>query len=290
MSVSRPLSVDVDPAATRRRRERLQEYVASNLLERQRFICGHKAACSKSRIEGDVFRPGIMSHLGRRFDLRLGGKDLRVVVVGQEPGLPSGPDARRLGSKVSLDDRYTQVRTESGLNSRYYADAGYRARNPHMRGTTSALRIIFGHGLGSDDAGEWITPVHGHAFHIFDGFALVNRLLCSAGPEGGSRGRSTTTMRDNCLEHFEATLAILDPTLVVLQGALVAKSSTKALPVDRELSPYLYESRGASGRRLMVCRFSHPAARGLLRWGDRLDVPYLNDVVVPTLRQAVTAL
>jgi uracil-DNA glycosylase len=151
------------------------------------------------------------------------------------------------------------------------------------------LRIIFGHGLGSDDAGEWITPVHGHAFHIFDGFALVNRLLCSAGPEGGSQGRSTTTMRDNCLEHFEATLAILDPTIVVLQGALVAKSSAEALPVATELSSHLYESRGTSGRRVMVCHFSHPAARGLLRWGDRLDSPYLNDIVVPTLQRAVKA-
>jgi hypothetical protein len=231
-----------------------------------------------------------MSHVGASFDLQLGGKELRIVLVGQESGLPSGPDARRLGSMVSLGDRYQQVRTESGLNSRYYADGEHQARNPHMRGTTSALRIIFGHGLGSDDASEWITPTHGDAFHIFDGFALVNRLLCSAGPEGGSRGRSTTTMRDNCLEHLEATLAILDPTLVVLQGALVAKSSTEALPVVRELSPYLYESRGASGRRVTVCRFSHPAARGLLRWGDRLDAPYLNDVVVPTLQQAVTAL
>lgn len=287
--MSRQHPVDIDPVATLRRRERLQDYVASNLLGARRFICGHTAACSKSRIEGDAFRPGVMSHVGERFDLRLGGKDLRVVVVGQESGLPSGPDARRLGSKVSLDDRYQQVRTESGLNSRYYADATYGARNPHMRGTTSALRIIFGHGLGSDDAGEWITPVHGNAFHIFDGFALVNRLLCSAGPEGGSQGRSTTTMRHNCLEHFEATLAILDPTIVVLQGALVAKSSTEALPVVRELSPYLYESKGASGRRVTVCRLSHPAARGPLRWGDRLDSRYLNDVVVPTLRRAVKA-
>lgn len=289
MPVNGQPPVEVDPAATRKRRKRLQDYVTGNLLDGRRFTCGHKPACSESTMEDDAFRPGIMSHVGARFDLRLGGKDLRVVVVGQESGWPTGPDARRRGSKVSLDDRYQQVLMESGLGSRYYADAEYRARNPHMRGTTSALRIIFGHGLGSDDAGEWISPVHGHAFHLFDGFALVNRLLCSAGPEGSSQGRSTPTMRDNCLEHFEATLAILDPTIVVLQGALVAKSSAEALPVVRELSSSLYESRGASDRRVMVCRFSHPAARGLFRWGDRLDSPYLNDVVVPTLQRAVKA-
>lgn len=45
-----------------------------------------------------------------------------------------------------------------------------------------------------------------------------------------------------------------------------------------------------AGRTILVCRFSHPSARGVLRWGDRLDAPYLQGVVEPTLRLAVESL
>ena len=48
----------------------------------------------------------------------------------------------------------------------------------------------------------------------------------------------------------------------------------------------LYESR-VGGQRVLVCRFSHPSAHGALRWGDRLDAPYLVQVVEPTLLEAV---
>jgi hypothetical protein len=45
-----------------------------------------------------------------------------------------------------------------------------------------------------------------------------------------------------------------------------------------------------AGSRVLVCRFSHPSARGVLRWGDRLDRAYLREVVEPTLRLAVASL
>lgn len=77
----------------------------------------------------------------------------------------------------------------SGLKSRYYAGGGHPGRNPHMRGTTSALRILFGNGLGADWEGEFVTTVNGERFHVFDAFALVNVLLCSAGPPRSSTGR-----------------------------------------------------------------------------------------------------
>jgi len=67
-----------------------------------------------------------------------------------------------------------------------------------MRGTTSALRTILGDGPGADHEGEFVHTVDGERFHVFDAFALVNVLLCSAGPPA-SMGRSTTTMRRNCL-------------------------------------------------------------------------------------------
>jgi hypothetical protein len=83
-----------------------------------------------------------MSHVGRRYDLAIGGRPLRVVVVGQESGWPKGPGARRWGRRVSLETRYEVVHDISGLQRRYRAEGGHSGRNPHMRGTTQALRVV----------------------------------------------------------------------------------------------------------------------------------------------------
>lgn len=230
-----------------------------------------------------------MSHVGKRFDLLLDGKPLRVVVVGQESGWPRGPQPQSLARRVTLDARYRQIHDGTGLERRYYAEKGkgLLGRNPHMRGTTSALRVIFGKGLGTDYSGETIQPAHGKPFHIFDGFALVNRLLCSAGPPHSNQGRPTSTMFHNCGSHFAATMKILEPTLLILQGRAVAKWVNQVLTPDQTHSEYLHEAH-LGHRRVLVCTFSHPAAHGPLRWGDRLDAPYLTEVLVPTLNEAVS--
>lgn len=121
-----------------------------------------------------------------------------------------------------------------------------------MRGTTSALRIIFGKGLGTAWKDEWVHPVNGRPFHIFDGFALVNRLLCSASPPQSSQRRPTGTMLANCRVHLQATLRILEPALVVLQAGFVARSVATALPVVRRHGEYLYASSCTQSRAL-VC-------------------------------------
>jgi hypothetical protein len=281
-----PPVIAVDLAASRRRIARLRRYVSAQLLAEGAFICPNFRECKRSRRSGDAFREGTMSHVGRHYDLHRDGRPLRIMVVGQESGWARVPAFRR---RVTMEQRTEAVLQGSGLRRRYYADPAHLPRNPHMRGTTSALRLIFGKGLGADWDEEWVYPAKGRQFHIFDGFALVNRLLCSASPPKSRQGRPTRTMLTNCLEHFEATLAILEPTLIVLQGGLVARSVAAALPVTRQRSDYLYEST-FTGNRALVCAFSHPSAQGVLRWGDTLTSPYLNNVVAPTLRRALRLL
>jgi hypothetical protein len=279
--------VDVDLRGTRNRLGRLRKYVEANLLNQGDFVCAAQEGCRSSCRPGDSFREGTMSHVGRRFDLRLDGKPLRIVVVGQESGWPKDPQLQPLARRVSLDDRYRHIHGTTGLQRRYYAEADHPARSTHMRGTTSALRLIFGKGLGSDHAGEFIRPRSGKVFHLFDGFAMVNRLLCSAGPPQTSQGRPTSTMFRNCRSHFAATMAILEPTLLISQGRLVGKWVNQLLPPDHAHGTYLHEAHREYGR-VLVCTFSHPSAHGSLRWGDRLDAPYLTDVVAPTLDKAVS--
>jgi hypothetical protein len=188
-----------------------------------------------------------------------------------------------------MDARYHAIHDISGHQRRYYAEPGFPGRNPHMRGTTSALRVIFGRGLGAEFDDEFVVPKKGCPFHVFDGFALVNRLLCSAGPPGSSEGHPTPAMFGACLNHFSATMRILEPTIVIVQGSRVAKRTGEIFERRRSYSEYLHDARFEGGR-VLLCTFTHPAAHGALRWGDSLDAPYLSDVVVPTLEEAVRKL
>ncbi len=276
-----PALLRADPAASARRLGALAEYTDRAVLGPEGFCCSNYEACLASIGPKDRFFEGQLSHVGHHYDLERAGRPLRIVVVGQEYG------GRR--TSLTLAQRYAEVHDASGLARRYYADSEHPARNPHMRGTTSALRVILGLGLGADWDEEFVQSVDGERFHLFDCFALVNALLCSAHPIRGAQGRSTRLMRHNCLRHFAATIAILEPTLMVLQGDGVQNWIGPVLGLMEDRTENLAEAIVA-GKGILVCRFSHPSAWGVLRWGDRLDAPYLREVVEPTLRLAVESL
>lgn len=157
--------ITVDLPATRRRIARLQRYVKQTLLDDGEFLCPHWAACRGSSKEPYQFREGTMSHVGRRFNLAVNGKPLRVMVVGQESELPKD-SASAWGSRVSMESRHQQIHDGSGLEKRYYASEGRPGRNPHMRGTTSVLRLIFGAEAGEDYDGEFVRPANGRPFPL----------------------------------------------------------------------------------------------------------------------------
>jgi hypothetical protein len=136
---------------------------------------------------------------------------------------------------------------------------------------------------------EFVEPGNGPSFHVFAGFALVNRLLCSAGPKRSSEGHPAPTMFGACLEHFTATKRILEPTIVIMQGSGLDRRTQGIFERRRSFSENLHGAR-FEGSRVLLCTFTHPSAHGALRWGDRLDAPYLTDVVVPTLEEAVQLL
>lgn len=275
-----PAAFTSDPATTKKRVARLRAYMDANVLSpERRFCCDARDECRDSIRDGHRFHEAQLSHVGRHYDLAADGRPMRVMVVGQECGVAAPP-------KVTLDRR-RQILLDSGLRHGYYTDrgAGLKGRNPHMRGTTSALRVAFGLGLGHEHREEWLD-LAGERCHIFDAFALVNVLLCAAGPRGSSRGASTPTMRRNCLRHFVASLAILEPTLVILHGHGVAAWTAEAFGERTHVGEHVDEANIA-GRRVLICRFSHPAAHAPRGWGAALDAPYLRRVVQPTMRRAV---
>lgn len=266
-----------DPARTAARAAALDRYFAAKVAESGALTCATGSECRASH-RGD-FYPAQLHHVGRHYDLVRDGKPLRVVVVGQEYG--HGP------AFVSLKARSDMIVGESGTRSRFKTDGDFTARNPHMRGCTSLLRLIFGLGLGTDYEGEFVN-VGGEPTHIFDCFALVNFLLCSAvtasdgvrtGRLGGKPGRSTATMRKNCAAHFRAALDALEPTLVVAQGYGVREWIARALGLPVRRPPHGVEQLGTA----TLVSFSHPSAHGALNWGTNERMPYLVNTVAETI-------
>lgn len=270
---------DGNPAATTDRIARLDDYFRSNVLDNKHFICSSWRHCEASISAGSTFKEGQLSHVGNHYDLQHEGQDLRVVVVGQEV-------AGQGKSRITMAERYAGVHDGSGLTRRFDGERGHKRRNPHMRGTTLALRTIFGL-AGTEHATEFLY-LHDQSVHIFDCFALVNRLLCAAHLAGTSTGKSTKTMLNNCERHFRSTLEILEPTIVVIQGIKVWRWSQSVLKPLKERSENLIEC-DLAGRRVMVAAFTHPSAWGPDRW-DSPGSSYLQKVVRPTLKRATKLL
>ena len=256
-----------DPKATVRRTAALERYYRASVLRGGDFLCTHAEACHRSH--GGTFYEGQLHHVGRHFDLMADGRHLRIVVVGQEYG--HGPD------HVSSAERSKKISDT--------AEAGFLSRNPHMQGTTSALRVLLGRDPGSDPEGEWIAA-GAERIHLFDAFAMVDYLLCSA-TDGSMRGCATEMMLTNCASHFRAFLEILEPTLLVCQGKGFFWYVAEALGVPHQ-KEVVFKFRLGDTDGLGVC-FNHPSAPRW-DWGwAHLDQPYLADVVVPTLRRMVAA-
>lgn len=268
-----------DPAGTARRVAALNAYFRGAVLNGQTFKCQHRRDCRESY--SGILLQGQMHHVGRHYDLTLNGRPFRIAVVGQEYG--HGP------AGTSLADRHKMIRA-FGIQRRFVAEDGFPARNPHMRATTSLLRLLLGRGLGSDYAGEFID-LAGKSIHLFEAFALVDFLLCSAVTEpepptfrGGQRGRSTRVMREHCAEHVRKALEILKPTVVVAQGRLVHRWLGMVWDAVEPAHRTLPLERVRLGQRsMLLASFVHPAAPTADNWGMNCHQPYLLKTVRPTV-------
>jgi hypothetical protein len=198
------MTLTCDRQTTNERRRALDQYLTAKVLAAE-FVCTHYRECRLSHAE--TFYEGQLHHLGRFYDLLFDGSPLRIVVVGQE----YGHEPARVDSQARYD-----MTMHSGLDCRFKAGDGYKARNPHMRGTTNVLRLLFGIPLGIDHDSEFMM-IDGERIHIFDAFALANYLLCSAvSADGRMRGSATRTMMENCQGHFRQVMRILEASVVVV--------------------------------------------------------------------------
>ena len=255
------------------------------------FRCQHLDACRESHLShyrkgAASFYEGQLHHVGKHYDLSMNGTPLRIAVSGQEYG-----GAPRF---VSREERSESVVVRTGLQRRFRTEGNFPHRNSHMRGTTSLLRLLFGRPAGVDYPSEFIE-VNGEKAHVFETFALLDYLLCSAvsAPEdltGGryqssGTGKSTTLMRRNCASHFRRTIEILEPSVLVLQGKTVVCHSVRNYRIfDRLDSISECLAWGHLGaHKCLVAFFTHPSAHTPGNWGNNDRTPYLRDVVAPNV-------
>lgn len=265
--------VSTDPNATIRRVRRLAEYMSDSVLDDEKaFKCSSFRSCKESTEakRGVRFFEGQLSHVGLHYDTTVDGAPFRVLIVPL--------DAGNERSRVSLVERRDeQVRVRIGES--------WRDHNPHMRGVALALRLAFGGQVGIDSEGEWLKTAAGRV-HVFDAFAMANLTLCSAivprekSVSSGTKSRTTAIMRRNCLSHLMSTISILQPTLVIGQGAPVRVTLRETLDFERRLGEFVWIA-SLGGARFVWVPLSHPT----YHWSSP-GYSELHDVVIPSISVA----
>jgi hypothetical protein len=125
---------------------------------------------------------------------------------------------------------------------------------------------------------EHIQFTDGSSAHLFDAYAMINLLLCSAVDHGTAKSRATGIMRKSCSRHLRATLEILQPTLVISQGAGLDNTLFSALGVTRSVAANVADC-DLDGHRFVWVSLRHPSRGNWLS----LKCTYLHEVVVPAI-------
>jgi hypothetical protein len=256
----------VDKRASKRRKSKLEAYLAENVWN---AVSGFSCLSAKMCRDSAVRQPGVgfyeaQGHMvGPCYDLSVGGKPFRVLIIPMETG---------------TKNRHTTVdlRTAAVLES---AQLPYSKRNPHMRGVMFALRLAFGLPVADVDA-EHLKFADGGAAHLFESYAMTNLLLCSAVTKGTMSSQSTPLMRGSCFRHMRATIDILQPNLVISQGVGLDEALRAGLgvnePINRNVAICDLEGNG-----FIWVSLRHPTRN----W-NAISQPYLREVVAPSIALA----
>lgn len=251
----------------------LENYFQTHVFSDNTFRCIHEGECEHSYLTKHApdskaqFYKGQLHHIGKHYDLSYQQTPFRVMIAGQEYGHEP--------SLVDFAGRYDMLMDSAAI--------GHKHRNPHMKGTSSLLRLLHDLPLGNDHEGEFIQ-VDGKAIHLFDTFVLANYLLCSAVMEGSRQGKATWEMKKNCADHFVATLEVLKPTILIIQGKGFWDYPIKEIFAERleAIDDCLYQAN-FKGNSILIAAFAHPSAPTNGFWGNSLASKYLLNTVKPTV-------
>lgn len=252
----------VDHQQSRKRRADLARYFEDSVDDGTTLTCRSAQRCRTSASRGHL-AVGQLSHVGSAYALTDRGRPLRILVVPMQTG--------RDDHHVTMEQREAQIDSAKPLSARRMP------RTPHMDGTALALKVLLGLDPANDDEFRL-------GLHVFDCFAMANATLCSYLRSGaGSAGEGTATMRAQCSTHLRRTIAVLEPNIVVAQGAggpSAAVAEVLGVPLTPRQATSVRLPYGTVG----VALLSHPAREWSSVRHRRFD-----DEVVPALSYARAA-
>jgi uracil-DNA glycosylase len=184
-----------DTAKTKERYDRLSQYYQKTGLNADHFFCRHYAECSGSQKPGTVKQyAGGTAALAPLYDVLYKETPIRVLIIGKESSHSSDLE---FGTTPNFD-----ARSEGCLNTIYASK-----RTFHIKGTLLTLQRIFE--VESD--------------YLYACYALSNALRCGFQRAEVARNTSgltdTPIMRKNCSKYLVDEIEILEPTLIITQGA-----------------------------------------------------------------------
>lgn len=151
---------------------------------------------------------------------------------------------------------------------------GVPARNRHRSGMTYTLRLLLGLGLRDLSSDSEYIKIKDERVHLFDLFAWVNFLRCSALKLNDdnkvlSTDISSKTMQKNCARHLRVALEILEPNVIVAQGTSKWLAANGFSNNQGQL-----EQIEVNGSSCLLLNFCHPSG-GPKGWGNAPDNQYL---------------
>jgi hypothetical protein len=210
------------------------------------FLCSCYKDCKSSH--NSLLYKGPLRHLGKKYDLTINGKSIRIMVVSQE---------------LSHREKFIAFNENCDAKMEREKVRQYNQRNDRMKGTTDVLRIFFRKYLGTDSDSEYLTFSNGKNCHMFDAFSLVNYLLCSVqkGDKGMTRN-STSIMKTNCQQHFRKVVEILEPNIIIVQDKSSWRTVEKSFENIKYMS-YRYPVGQAviNGDTVFIALLLYPSAR-----------------------------
>ena len=230
-----------------------------------------------------MFAAGQLSYVGDYYALADARGVLRIMFLGMQTG----------------EDRMHKTMAFRAVQVRGAAEQGRATSTRHMDATAAALGVL----LGTEPA-EQTVVVDGVRRHVFECFALANAALCSSAKPGagvdprvGRGGSPAAVFYKNCRPHLAATIALIRPTIVVVQGRTQGGwSPSRALldvarcdPVDGDdqlVVARLASSAGFGAHRFVAALFPHPGVQDERSWQSGWNSRYFNSDVAPRLRTA----
>lgn len=252
-----------DEEKTRQRYKALRKYYREQELNADSFACKYWPACSGSHTSEVVHLfSGFTAGLSPFYDVSYQGTPIRVLIVGKET---KHDPSQRFGTWPHFGE------CPWGHDLYFYGGT----RTSHIKGTLLTLQRIYG--VTSD--------------YVYASYALSNALRCGFQDTGNVKDKSSLTttkiMWQNCPGYLVDEIKILEPTLIITQGAWAVDNVNLIAYLESSFGPVKCHMKNQSNRKYGLYEFSefmcitshHPA-----RWGVWLS-NYAPDTLWPMIER-----